>query len=144
MPAHKLNRWDQIVQTFQKDFEASASSIEMESKDIEIKAQRANKDSVDEDTDGIDNVLSGATPGRETKDKTKQWDKSGGYEKALEDYNRLNPKGSREIQTEYGSGQTGTLSDGSKVNVRPGSTYGNATLEIQKPNGTKLKIRYGD
>ena len=28
--------------------------------------------------------------------------------------------------------------------VRPGSSYGKPTLEIQKPNGTRIKIRYGD
>ena len=96
------------------------------------------------ETNSIDDILDGATPGRDTKGKTKQWEKSGGYEKALEDYNRLKPAGSRDIETGYGTGYTGTLPDGSKINARPGSSCGKPTLEIQKPNGTKIKIRYGE
>ena len=92
----------------------------------------------------VEDILEGATPGRKTKGKAQQWNKSGGYEQALKDYNSLDVRDSHKIETGYGSGITGTLSDGSKVNVRPGSTQGDATVEIQKPNGVKIKIRYGD
>jgi len=32
-------------------------------------------------------VLEDAEPGKKTKGKTKQWEKEGGYDKALEDFN---------------------------------------------------------
>ena len=67
----------------------------------------------------VEDILEGATPGRKTKGKAQQWNKSGGYEQALKDYNSLDVRDSHKIETGYGSGITGTLSDGSKVNVRP-------------------------
>ncbi len=91
----------------------------------------------------VEDILEESTPGRKTKGKSQQWNKSGGYEQALNDYNSLDVKNSHEIETRYGSGLMGTLPDGSRVNVRLGSTQGDATLEIQKPNGVKIKIRYG-
>ena len=92
----------------------------------------------------VEDILEESTPGRKTKGKSQQWNKSGGYEQALNDYNSLDVKNSHEIETRYGSGLMGTLPDGSRVNVRLGSTQGDATLEIQKPNGIKIKIRYGN
>lgn len=103
-----------------------------------------SKDKDKETSASIDDILDGAEPGRKTKGKSKQWEKSGGYEKALDDYNHLNPSDSHEIDTQYGPGKSGVLSDGSKVNVRPGSSQGSATLEVQKRNGDRIKIRYGD
>ena len=91
----------------------------------------------------VEDILEESTPGRKTKGKSQQWNKSGGYEQALNDYNSLDVKNSHEIETRYGSGLMGTLPDGSRVNVRLGSTQGDATLEIQRPNGVKIKIRYG-
>ncbi len=91
----------------------------------------------------VEDILEESTPGRKTKGKSQQWNKSGGYEQALNDYNSLDVKNSHEIETRYGPGLMGILPDGSRVNVRPGSTQGDATLEIQKPNGVKIKIRYG-
>ena len=70
-----------------------------------------------------------------------KWD---GFDEANKDYDKLNPQNSKEIKTDYGKGRTGTLADGSKVNVRPGSSYGEPTLEIQLPNGRRIKIRYGN
>ena len=94
--------------------------------------------------DDLGQILEGAEPGRTTKGRTKQWEKSGGFEQAEEDYRNMNPQDSREIETRYGTGYTGVLEDGSKINVRPGSSYGEPTLEIQRPNGSRTKIRYGE
>ena len=43
------------------------------------------------------------------------------------------------------TGKTGTLPDGSSINVRPGSSFdpNSPTIEIQRPNGIRIKIRYG-
>ncbi len=38
--------------------------------------------------------------------------------------------------------RTATLKDGSKVNVRPFSSGGKPTLEIQPPTGKVIKVRY--
>ena len=57
--------------------------------------------------------------------------KSGGYEQALKEFNSLELKNVREIDTSYGKGFMGELSDGKTVIVRKGSKTGGATLEIQ-------------
>ena len=48
----------------------------------------------------------------------------------------------KEIQTKYGPGKVGKLSDGTTVVARPGSTTGGATLEIRVSNRKVYKIRY--
>lgn len=48
----------------------------------------------------------------------------------------------KEIQTKYGTGYVGTLSDGTTVVARPGSSTGGATLEINISNSKVYKIRY--
>lgn len=90
----------------------------------------------------IDDLLEEAVPGNATKGRTTQWIKHGGYNQALEDYQSLFPKKSKEIVTGYGKGFVGVMQDGTKVNVRFGSSFGNPTLEFQKKNGTRIKIRY--
>ena len=44
--------------------------------------------------------------------------------------------------TKYGTGKVGTLSDGTKVVARQGSTTGGPTLEIKVSNSKVYKIRY--
>jgi len=90
----------------------------------------------------IDDILEGAQKKPKTKGRAQQREKSGGYGQALDDYDKLRPDNSKDIQTKYGPGKTGTLPDGSKVNVRPGSSYDAPTLEIQRPNNKQIKIRY--
>ena len=51
-------------------------------------------------------------------------------------------KNVKDINTAYGPGRTGALSDGRKVTVRPGSTDGRPTLEIRRPNKVGQEIRY--
>lgn len=111
---------------------------------IEAKNERNDDASKSEEVKKqIDDLLEDSEEGRETSGKTGQYLKKGGFDQANKDYDSLNPNDSKEIQTEYGKGRTGTLGDGSKVNVRPGSSYGEPTLEIQLPNGKRIKIRYG-
>jgi hypothetical protein len=69
--------------------------------------------------------------------------KQGKYSKANKEIDALNPSGVKDINTNYGPGRTGTLSDGRTVIVRPGSTDGRPTLEIRNPaNHRGIEIRY--
>lgn len=85
-------------------------------------------------------VLEDATPGRETKGKTDQYEKTGGYDQAVEDFDSLGAKDVKDIP----SGKTGTLPDGRNVKVRVDSSNGRPTLEIMNKNGTRTKVRYDD
>ena len=85
------------------------------------------------------------------KSGTKNFKSYGGYNKALEDFNSLNLENVTEINTSFGKGYWGTLEDGTKVVVRPGSTSKRgATLEFQLEQskafkgGSTYEIRYGD
>jgi len=63
-------------------------------------------------------------------------------EKALEDFESMNPSGVKDIDTQYGPGKVGVLSDGTKVTVRTGSKTGGPTIEIKIPNTKMIKVRY--
>ena len=56
--------------------------------------------------------------------------------------NNIKPSDDRKIETEEGEGRTGVLPDGSSVNVRSWSSDGRPTIEIQRPNGRRIKYRY--
>lgn len=88
----------------------------------------------------VDNVLKDATPGRETKGKTTQYEKSGGYEQAVNDFDSLGVENVKEIE----GGKVGQLPDGRSVNVRVDSSDGRPTLEIMNKNGTRTKVRYNE
>ncbi len=70
----------------------------------------------------------------------KNYQSSGGYAKALEDFNSLNLENVKEISTVAGPGKVGNLPDGTKVVVRPTSKDGIPTLEFQFK--APYKIRY--
>jgi RHS repeat-associated protein len=84
-----------------------------------------------------DPPVPGATPGRETKGRTEQWEKSGGQAEADKDFDNLQPKDVRPIP----GGRTGTLPDGRSANVRGNSSDGRPTLEIQDGKNS-IKVRY--
>jgi RHS repeat-associated protein len=81
----------------------------------------------------------GATPGRETKGRSTQWGKPGGMAEADADFDALGPTGVRSLPN---GGRVGTLPDGRTVIVRPVSSDGRPTLEIQDGKN-KDKVRYG-
>lgn len=102
---------------------------------------------VDDVTDvkKMDDLIEDAKPGRRTKGKIKQYEKEGGVDQANKDFDDLNPNDVKEIDTNYGTGRAGTLEDGTKVTVRPGSSDGRPTLETRNPdNGRGNKIRYNE
>ncbi|HMM19100.1 MAG TPA: hemagglutinin repeat-containing protein [Selenomonadales bacterium] len=87
----------------------------------------------------LDNVLKDAEPGRETKGRASQYEKPGGYEKALEDFDSMNLNDVQPIP----GGKMGKLPDGRTVNVRNNSSDGRPTLEVY--DGKKsIKVRYND
>lgn len=92
----------------------------------------------------IDEILSVATPGEQTRGKTTQWIKGEDFTTALKDFKNLGITNIVEIQTTYGIGYVGILPDGRKIMVRPGSSalLNYPTLEIINFDKTKIKIRY--
>ena len=91
----------------------------------------------------VEDILKDASPGRITKGKTTQYTKPGTYKGAIKEFDSLNPKNIKKVNTKYGAGRIGILPDGRKVIVRPGSSDGRPTLEIRESNGRGVEIRYG-
>ncbi len=84
----------------------------------------------------------GTTPGEKTKGRTKNFDKPGGFDQANDDFDDLNPDNIRDItDSKGGRGRTGVLPDGRNINVRPNSSDGRPTIEIQSGKN-KIKVRY--
>lgn len=77
-----------------------------------------------------------------TKGRTRHGERSGGMAQADEDFDSLDPSDVTDIDTSYGPGRTGTLESGDRITVRPGSSEGAPTLEIRRPNGRGVEIRY--
>ncbi|WP_058486984.1 hypothetical protein [Defluviitalea phaphyphila] len=92
----------------------------------------------------VKDILDGAIAGRVTKGKTIQYVKSSDFSRTINEFDSLNPLKVKKINIAYGQGKTDTLPDGKTVTVGPGSTDGRPTLEIRKPNGRGIEIRYGE
>lgn len=93
----------------------------------------------------IDQILEGAQAGRETKGKTTQYEKEGGFQQTEKDFESLNSQNVKDIKTDYGTGRTGKLENGQQATSRPGSTDGRPTLEIRNPQNKKgIEIRYNE
>ncbi len=91
----------------------------------------------------VKELLQDAAPGNKTKGPSQQWVKKGDISTAEKDFKNLQPKNVKPIQTQYGPGKTGTLTDGKTVTVRPGSSEGSPTVEIRNPlNNRGLEVRY--
>ncbi|HJZ23829.1 MAG TPA: hypothetical protein VJ201_05190 [Candidatus Babeliales bacterium] len=87
-----------------------------------------------------EDVLKDATQ-EDSKLRTKQYGKEGGYKDAMRDFDALQPD---KVQVSKNGTKIGKLRDGRTVNVRPKSREGRPTLEIYNPkNQTHIKIRYG-
>lgn len=102
-------------------------------------ASDAEAEAEEETERRIDDVLDDKTKDHDTMGNTHIYDGEGGYEAAEEDFNKLNEG---EV-TEYANGtKVGHLPDGTTINVRPQSSDGRPTLEIQGSGQHKIKIRY--
>jgi len=82
----------------------------------------------------------GATPGKSTKGRATNWEKPGGIGEANGDFDAHGPLDVKPIK---GGGRVGKLGDGRNIIVRPNSTDGRPTLEIQGGK-RKTKIGYGE
>ena len=139
-----------ISKYFQDAFAQSASSIskafaemtQNAKKEAEKKEQAEKEKKKAESEKRVKDVLKDKKKDEEHSGNTKIYKGRGGYEQAKKDFDKLNA-GKR---TQYPNGTTvGELPDGTKINVRPGSSNisGNKpTLEIQGKGQLKIKIRY--
>ena len=66
----------------------------------------------------------------------------GNASRTVDDFYSLEPSNVRTIQTQYGEGLVGVLSNDGSVVARQGSVTGGATLEIRISNSRLYKIRY--
>jgi len=94
-------------------------------------------------TKSVDDLIEDSTPGEDTSGRTDQFDKSGGFDQANEDFDALGPSDVQDIDTDFGPGRSGTLPGGRTAVVRPGSkgSANKPTLEIQKGK-KRIKFRY--
>ena len=90
----------------------------------------------------IDDIIDGLPETTNGKGVARNFESTGDFEQTIRDFDALNPIDVKEIQTKYGPGKVGKLSDGTTVVARPGSTTGGATLEIRVSNRKVYKIRY--
>lgn len=90
----------------------------------------------------IDDIIDNLPETTNGKGVARNFESTGGFDQTIKDFDSLNPSDVKEIQTQYGAGKVGKLSDGTTVVARPGSTTGGATLEIKVSNSKVYKIRY--
>ena len=90
----------------------------------------------------IDDILEGGKETTNNAGVAKNFEKTGGFEKTLEDFEALQLSNVKDIQTQYGLGKVGYLEDGTSVVARPGSKTGGPTLEIKVSNKKIYKIIY--
>lgn len=99
----------------------------------------AEEDDIADDSASESCPVPGATPGRKTKGRTKLFEKPGDFDDALGDFDDLGPS---DVTGLNDGGFVGDLPNGDKVNVRPTSSDGRPTIEIQHGKN-RIKIRYG-
>lgn len=91
--------------------------------------------------------MEGASDGEKTKGRTKNHDKPGGMDQANDDFDSAVDPDSVEPITDAkgGEGRRGNVNDGSgrSINVRPNSSDGRPTVEVQDGKN-RIKIRYDE
>ena len=119
----------------------AGKGLEGAAKGAESAAEDAGK-VVESGSKTIDDIIDGLPETTNGKGVARNFESTGDFEQTIRDFDALNPIDVKEIQTKYGSGKVGKLSDGTTVVARPGSTTGGATLEIRVSNRKVYKIRY--
>lgn len=76
--------------------------------DVAESAIKSGRTTVDDLLKGLDETTNG-------KGVARNFESTGGYDQTLKDFDALNPSNVKDIQTKYGPGKVGTLSDGTKV-----------------------------
>jgi RHS repeat-associated protein len=91
----------------------------------------------------VEGILAGSKLGRVTKGRTTQYEREGGWTQTNQDFDALSPREVKTINTKWGEGRTGILSDERTVTARPGSSEGSPTLEVRTPDTTRaIEVRY--
>jgi hypothetical protein len=86
----------------------------------------------------LDRILQQSKKGRTRS--SNQYHASGGMSQADRDFNEI--VGTAPVK-DHGSGiRSSTLADGSTSSVRPNSTQGSPTIQVNPPKGKPIKIRY--
>lgn len=87
----------------------------------------------------IAELLKGATAGK--SGKVQQFHRPGGFDAANKAFD--DAMGTIPIK-DHGDGiRSGMLGDGTTISVRPKSSEGSATIQINPPSGKPIKIRFG-
>ncbi len=89
-------------------------------------------------TAGVDDLIRGATKGK--TGRSRQFGRNGGIDQANKDFDSL--VGSGAMKSQGGGIRSAKLPDGSTISVRPGSTQGSPTIQINPPAGKPIKVRY--
>ena len=124
-----------------EDVGKAGKGLEGAAKGAESAAEDAGK-VVESGSKTIDDIIDGLLETTNGKGVARNFESTGDFEQTIRDFDALNPIDVKEIQTKYGPGKVGKLSDGTTVVARPGSTTGGATLEIRVSNRKVYKIRY--
>ena len=124
-----------------EDVGKAGKGLEGAAKGAESAAEDAGK-VVESGSKTIDDIIDGLPETTNGKGVARNFESTGDFEQTIRDFDALNPIDVKEIQTKYGSGKVGKLSDGTTVVARPGSTTGGASLEIRVSNRKVYKIRY--
>ena len=119
---------------FDRDSEGSVQVVQSEAR------RPSSEESANGEFASVEDILEGAQPGNETNGRTTQYIKPGGFSQANEDFNSLGPDEVKEVAPGVRVGQ---LPDGRKVVVRPNSSHGTPTLEIQAGR-RRIKVRYDE
>ena len=90
----------------------------------------------------VNDIISNLPETTNGKGVARNFEATNGFEQTIKDFDSLGPIDVKEIQTKYGLGKVGKLSDGTTVVARPGSKTGGPTLEIKVSNSKVYKIRY--
>lgn len=82
-----------------------------------------------------------ATGGEKSNTGTRQWEKPGTFDDANRDFDNMQPSS---VEDKGDGVRVGELPNGDRVIVRPDSSDGRPTIEIQRPDGKRSrdKIRY--
>ena len=90
----------------------------------------------------VDELIDSVQENTTSKNGTRNFVSSGGYEQAVSDFDSLGPKNVTNINTSHGPGKMGYIDGSTKVVARPYSKTGGATLEINLSRSRVYKIRY--
>ena len=95
----------------------------------------------------IDDFLDTSTRVHRTSksERARQFEKSGGQDQAEADFDKLVKDLGDTTPKDHGNGiRSSTLPDGTSISVRPSSTSGEPTVQINPSKGKEIKVRYND